>query len=440
MKIPEHLDGLSKRDIVRYVLSLEARIEEQQKEIDELKRHLLAYENAHTPPSQQRHYPKREKNGKGKLGAPKGHEGMTREQPEPTESKKLSLDVCPCCNKPLGKPKRMERRVIEELPEPQPLRVIEFLIPHYFCQHCQKEVVPAHPELPETGNLGYDLQSQIAMMKFEDRMPHRKISSSLNRQYGLTLCPATILDVLRRVADRLSSFYEKIKQDIRNSHVVNSDETGAKVQGKKHWFWTFITATVVLFCFSHKREHKMVEDVLGTEYQGLLGCDGWKAYEKHATLIQRCWAHLLREAEFLAEKHEGQAKLLYKTLKKMFKKIKKITLETPLKTREKTYNKLLNELRSWAQTCKAYTELKKLATTIENGINYWLTCVLHPEIEPTNNRAERALREFVVQRKITGTLRNEKGTRITETIMTAIATWKLQGYNPYRMLRTTLSS
>ncbi|MDP2907374.1 MAG: transposase, partial [Nanoarchaeota archaeon] len=65
---------------------------------------------------------------------------------------------------------------------------------------------------------------------------------------------------------------------------------------------------------------------------------------------------------------------------------------------------------------------------------------LHPEIEPTNNKAERALREFVVQRKITGTLRNEKGTRITETIMTAIATWKLQGHNPYRMLKTTLSS
>ncbi len=124
----------------------------------------------------------------------------------------------------------------------------------------------------------------------------------------------------------------------------------------------------------------------------------------------------------------------------MFKKIKKVTLETPLKTREKTYDKLLNELKSWMQTCKAYAELRKIATTIENGINYWLTCVLHPEIEPTNNRAERALREFVVQRKITGTLRNEKGTRITETIMTAIATWKLQGLNPYSMLRTTLSS
>ena len=78
------------------------------------------------------------------------------------------------------------------------------------------------------------------MMKFEDRMPHRKIASSLNRQYGLTLCPASILAVLWRVTEKLKGFYEKIKQDIRNSHVVNSDETGAKVQGEKHWFWTFI--------------------------------------------------------------------------------------------------------------------------------------------------------------------------------------------------------
>jgi len=48
-------------------------------------------------------------------------------------------------------------------------------------------------------------------------------------------------------------------------------------------------------------------------------------------------------------------------------------------------------------------------------------------VEPTSNRAERALREHVVQRKIMGCFRNGKGTRIYETMMTLLATWKQQG-------------
>lgn len=440
MKIPPELDGLSKRDLVRLILAEREAREVLEKKVVELEKRLLAYENAHTPPSQQRHYPKREKKGKGKVGAPEGHEGVTREKPEPTEVKELKLDVCPCCHNPFGKPNRVEKRIVEEIPEPQPLRIILFIIYYYFCPFCDKEFCASHPELPSEGNLGVNLQSQIAMMKLEDRLPYRKIVNSLNRQYGLRVCPATILDVLRRVTDKLTPFYENLKQKIRKSPTLNNDETGAKVQGQKHWFWTFVGQDVVFFKFSRKREEKIIEQILGTGYEGIIGCDGWKAYEKYAKKIQRCWAHLLREAEFLAEKHEGQARLLYKALQKMFKKIRKVIPETPQKTREKLHDKLLKELNSWVQTCKAYTELQKLTTTIENGIDHWLTCILHPEIEPTNNKAERQLREFVIQRKIIGTLRNEKGTRTTETIMSAIATWKLQGLNPYSMLRITLSS
>ena len=59
MKIPLELDGLSKRDLVRVILSQDQKIEYQSKKIEDLERRLLAYENAHTPPSKQMHYPKR---------------------------------------------------------------------------------------------------------------------------------------------------------------------------------------------------------------------------------------------------------------------------------------------------------------------------------------------------------------------------------------------
>jgi hypothetical protein len=74
-----------------------------------------------------------------------------------------------------------------------------------------------------------------------------------------------------------------------------------------------------------------------------------------------------------------------------------------------------------------YKSTKKFVEKIRNGLDYWFTFLLHPGVEPTNNRAERAIREPVVQRKIFGTLRNEKGTRIFEVLSTVLATWKQEG-------------
>ena len=72
-------------------------------------------------------------------------------------------------------------------------------------------------------------------------------------------------------------------------------------------------------------------------------------------------------------------------------------------------------------------EVSRFAAKIRNGMGHWFTFLTVPGVEATNNRAERALREFVVQRKIMGCFRNGKGTRIYETMMTVLATWKQQG-------------
>lgn len=75
--------------------------------------------------------------------------------------------------------------------------------------------------------------------------------------------------------------------------------------------------------------------------------------------------------------------------------------------------------------------VKKFINKVTNGFDYWFTFILHPWIDPANNRAERVLREHVVHRKIIGTLRNEKGTFAHETIMSVLATWEQQGLKAY---------
>jgi transposase len=68
-------------------------------------------------------------------------------------------------------------------------------------------------------------------------------------------------------------------------------------------------------------------------------------------------------------------------------------------------------------------KVQKFVCKISDGFDYWFPFIINPGVEPTNNRAERALRSQVVLRKILGTLRNDKGTSIHERIMATLATW-----------------
>ena len=225
MKIPQEYKELSKRDLIRLLLN-------QQAKIEELEKRLLAYENAHTPPSQQRKYPKRGKSN-NKIGAPKGHPGTTRPTPKPNRFEELKLCNCPKCSKKLGEPTHIEKKIIEDIPEPQPPIVTQFTIYHYFCDDCDKEVIPIHPDLPDSGIFGPNVQSYITSLRYENRLPPRKISELLENQYGLYITHGVILDILKRVSDKLQPEYDKIKEEVRNSKQANADETGKKINGEK---------------------------------------------------------------------------------------------------------------------------------------------------------------------------------------------------------------
>jgi hypothetical protein len=99
---------------------------------------------------------------------------------------------------------------------------------------------------------------------------------------------------------------------------------------------------------------------------------------------------------------------------------------------------LVDKLNMWLQIYKSYRRLRDFVNKIENGENFWFTCVLHLEIEPTNNRAERELRAWVVLRKIIGCLRTEQGERTTEIMLSLFSTWDLRNINPYEQLKAIL--
>ena len=74
-------------------------------------------------------------------------------------------------------------------------------------------------------------------------------------------------------------------------------------------------------------------------------------------------------------------------------------------------------------------EVRQFATKIRNGMDPEFTFLNMTWMEPTNNRGERALRVYVVQREIIGCISNGKGIGIYEMVMTVLASWKQQGHN-----------
>jgi transposase len=406
--------------------------------IDELEKRLAKYENSNTPPSAGGGYPKREPSGK-KQGAQLGHEGTTREQKTPDEVMDAPpLTECPKCHHALGDPLYSIPFIFEDIQEPPPAKTKQINKGVYNCPHCGEFTVAEDPQCPKEGRFGYNVMIEAVMMRFDQRLPLRKIQQAFRKQYKLDVTPATIWAFIRRVAAAGEAEFREIFDEMRKQAAVNADETSRNVEGRLRWLWIFISSKFALYLAGRGRGRDVVKEVLGEDYRGVLGCDGWRVYV-FIKMIQRCWAHLLRESKHLAERVGGVACQIHESLKKLFAtadEMRSATLSDA--ARQKIHDELNQTLLSVIQLAKEHESTLKFGGKIENGVGHWFTAVLHPEIELTNNSAERALREPVIQRKISGSLRSDEGAHALEVIMTLLATWNLQGKDPRHMLLKTL--
>lgn len=417
---------------------LREKVEKLESEVTGLKRQLRRYENPHTPPSKdQRVKAKKRPPKHGRLGRPSGFKGSTRPQPIPNRTERVELKTCPHCSARLGKPVKIERAIIEEIPEPQPVEAVCYETLHYHCNACGSAIVSKHPDKPKSGRLGVNAQIKIALMKYDLRLPHRKTVESLVRDFKLGIVPATVWNTTKSVAGHLKPTYWEMVKSLRKSPHIYIDETGFRVDGENWWLWAFTTDDVTVFALRKSRGIKVLREILGRSYTGVIISDGHRSYAGYSNNRQRCWAHLLRELKELADK-SPVAKALYLEVLKLYEDVKEaLGKDPPMHIRQGIYDRA-NAHLDWLLTAKRRGTVGKFVKKMRTASASLFTFVLHPGVEPTNNIAERALRENVVIRKIIGTLRNAFGAEVHEIIMSVLATCKQLGQNPYRVLRPLL--
>jgi len=393
-------------------------------ENEALKKRLIMYENPHTPPSLQRFKPKKDKTP-GKRGAPIGHKGATKVLGEPDEIVHVSEEKCPKCSHPLESPIRTEKKTIFDIPPPQKIKITEYDLDVYKCSNCGIEVKARHIDCPQTGDMGIYLLNYITMLKYNLRGVIRKVQEFLLRNNDLKLSVKGINDALLRVGDACRNEYAAIQDRIRKSKWVHIDETGFHVEGNKYWLWAFRSAeNDILVVIEDSRGRNVVRDTLGEDFHSPVIVDGWRAYS-YLTIIQRCWAHLIREVDAFKSSEKG--KELSDEIHAMFGELKESLKSENMDDRRSMKEKYDTRMEEIMKRYDSFSELHKPVEYIRNGLGSWFTCLLYPGMEPTNNLAEQAIREHVVIRKIIGTFRSEEGSQNYQYISSLLSTWRLQG-------------
>ena len=447
--------------LLERITALETRVDELEQENEELKREnkqlhkenkrlrakVRWYEGPHTPPSKEQSDQEESSSSDddeddeqprtdgGTPGRKPGHDAEWRSAPDPDEEVEVTCDCCPDCGEVFDESAGVSPRLVEEIPDPQPPEVTQYNRHHYECHSCGSETVASHPDCPDEGQFGVNVVAQAALSRYDHRLPYRKIADRFEQLHGLELSGASAWHATERAARAGRYEYERIRQHIQEAEVVHVDETGIKRDGEQAWIWTFRTENHTLYAVRESRGSDVPKEVLGEDFTGTVVCDGWTAYPAFSDNLQRCWAHILREAKDAADQQE-EGEPIYRALTQVYVALQ-IRLESDLTVRERAELQRVarREIESLIERSVPDGPVATLLRKIEGGLDHWLTFVGEPAVSPTNNAAENALREPVVLRKIIGTLRNDRGMFVHETILSLLATWSQQGHNPYDELK-----
>ncbi|MEW6328875.1 MAG: IS66 family transposase [Candidatus Micrarchaeota archaeon] len=352
-------------------------------------------------------------------------------------TEKLKLTSCPHCGGKLRKKKAIPRtRVVIKLIVPE-TEAVRYVIPGYFCKHCKKEVSPKVPDALPNSKFDLNLLLLLSYLSVGINVSHRNISGLLLEIFGLEISPASVVNNLKKLKDYLGDEYAKLEQEIRKEKVYYRDETGWRRNGKVNWVWVVATMKRIFYRIEESRG-KSTANKFRPSRNGTTVCDGYSVYNDSKN-IQRCWAHLLDKAKcpeywFQSEEESQDYVELVDLLKELFHNAKEDRKRSGCSAElRRAYDEKLLKL---LQTPRFEGKNLLALTNYIMGFNgQWFTFLEFPEVEPTNNRAERALRHVVLKRKISQGSRSWESQRSYAMQASLYMTSRLRGKNYMDALR-----
>lgn len=403
-----------------YIRGLHDRLRQLEVENEKLRRELAQNSsNSNRPPSSDSPYRRRPRSANPKKpGAKVGHPGHRRPQLPATRTEHVSPTHCEkCgCTDLRGAVVCGEHQVLE-LP-PLDVIVTLFLLYKATCPVCGKVTKARLPAAART-TYGPRLTAFLALLMGPDGLSRRALQRLCSSALGLPISLGGLQKIDTRASRAIEPHHQAIAAVVRASVAANIDETTFAQQRSLQWLWVMATTSEVLFRLLPKRSKKAFEELIG-DWQGLLTADAYGVYRKWAHGRQSCNAHPLRRAKALAESTDPQIAAFGRRLRAELRRLIRMNRAPPTVGHWYAWHARFRHLL--ASHRERTDDAGKLARHLEReGETLW-AFLEHPELEPTNNHAERQIRPGVQWRKRrqgtrnhTGVLRVERGLTLHQT-------------------------
>ena len=282
---------------------------------------------------------------------------------------------------------------------------------------------------------GESIAQLATYLRYVHAISYQRLRALFRDVFGLQISEGALANLFRRVQGRLG---EEIRTRVRASRVVKSDETGARVQGRKAGEWVYIGEGAVLYVVAPSRVKREPEAVLAGARPEVWVADLFGSRQGHGERGQVCLAHQLRDVQYALDTRDAVfAPAMLAWLQRAIKvgqKRERVKDATLLRHRRDLRKRLEAILQLEPQQADGQ-RLRKRYAKCKEGL---LVFVTDREVPFTNNESERALRPSVIFRKVTNATRSEWGAEFFAAVRSVIGTGRLNGLSPFDAIAMTI--
>jgi transposase len=364
-----------------------------------------------------------------KAGGQPGHPGYRQSLLAPTDTRVLTPHQCACGNTALVLRRPYHTHQVLELPSIQ-MDVLHLVLQEAWCpvwaQWTKAQGPPEH-----TAGCGPRLTALVGESAGTHGTGRRPIQTFCASVLQVPLSLGAIQKRLDRVAHAIEPHYQAMARQARQAPVNDIDETPWFLTNTRHWLWVMANDTVAFYMI-HPRRSKAAFAALIEDWAGWLVSDGYGVYQTWVARRQTCLAHLIRTARGLAERPSPALAACGAWALAELQRLCHMATAPPTG----------GEWRAWyARLCRLIDQYHARADEagrfarrlLREMDSLWVFLAQHG-VEPSHNRAERALRFGVLWRKRSLGTASTKGNRWVERILSLKETCRLHARSTYRVL------
>jgi transposase len=436
------------RDANKRIADLEARVAELTRKLDEAtragKRQAAPFRKGPPKPS-----PKTPGRKSGDAHGTHGHRPLP---PGPVAERYHAPlpDACPHCRRGTLIETGTAEQFQTEIPR-QPL-IRQFTVHIGHCGDCGRRTQGRHPLQTSdalgaaASQIGPDAQAAVTLLHTRAGLSHGKVAAVFDALFGIRLTRGASARINGRAGLRLEPEYRQLLASVRGSRQLAADETGWRVGGRSAWLHVWVGDRATAYAIDSQRSADALERVIGADWSGVLSHDGYATYDRFEGAIhQSCLAHVLRRARELLADARGGAVAFPRQLIALFTDAihRRNQLAGRAESdaeRERQRSGFDDRLLALVRTRRAVSAYATFARHLRRHLEQLFTFVFDPSVEPTNWKAEQAIRPAVVNRKVWGGNRTWVGAGAQQVLMSVFETCRRHARSALDFVSLTLRS